>query len=121
MHEFIESVTEENFEDRVINRSKMFPYKLYVMKLWLDTCAPCKAMAPTYDRIATKMQNEFKPIEFFDANLEEAPIIASTYGIQSVPTILFIKNSEEVGNLVGLKNEKQISDKINELINEGED
>jgi thioredoxin 1 len=112
-NENVVSIYEDDFEDEVIDKSTKNPDKLYVLKLWMEACGPCRMLTPIYERLALTANQSVK---FFDVCLDESPKIAKKYSIQTVPTILFIKNGEQVDSLIGLKNERQINDKIISLI-----
>lgn len=65
---------------------------------WSPTCGPCAAIKPA---IADLIE-EFPGIHFIGVNTHDDPHgIAAKFGIQVVPTIVFLKNGVEVGRYAG--------------------
>jgi thioredoxin 1 len=48
-------------------------------------------------------------------NVDENPQTPGKFGIQGIPTLLFFKNGEKVGSLVGFNPQEKIQAKINEV------
>ena len=64
---------------------------LYFTAEW---CGPCKMIKPMVQRLQSQMS-----ITFIDA--DQSPETCKTWNVRNVPTLLVIKNSMEVGRLVG--------------------
>jgi thioredoxin-like negative regulator of GroEL len=65
---------------------------------WSPTCGPCAAIKPA---IADLIE-EFPGIHFIAVNTHDDPQgIAAKFGIQAVPTIVFLKKGVEIGRYVG--------------------
>ncbi len=65
---------------------------------WAPWCGPCKIVAPMLDQLASEYAGRIKIAKL---NVDENPMIASRYGIQSIPTMLLFKNGNQVDKLVG--------------------
>lgn len=61
-------------------------------------CGPCKALAPTIDKVAAEYNGK---LAVFKVDIDNAPESASSFGIQSVPTCIFFKGGKEVGRFLG--------------------
>lgn len=58
-----------------------------VVDFYADWCRPCKLVAPIMDELA----NEYKgKVQFYKVNTDMEPDVANAFGIQSIPSILFI-------------------------------
>lgn len=68
-----------------------------VVKFGATWCGPCKMMAPTLD----KLVNEFPGVNFLSVDVDANSAIAKKYGVRSVPTLLFMKDGQEVQRVVG--------------------
>ncbi len=69
-----------------------------VVDCWAAWCYPCRMIAPIVEELAT----EYSSVAMFaKLNVDENSSTAMRYGIQSIPTILIIKNGVEVGRVVG--------------------
>ncbi len=88
--------------------------KIAVVKFATTTCPPCKMLKPIFERISTEtvMEN----IVFIAADANEHPQ-AGQYGVSSVPTLLFFKGNEVLGQNVGFVPERPLYDFILKLEN----
>lgn len=64
---------------------------LYFTAEW---CGPCKMIKPIVQGLQSQMS-----VTFIDA--DQSPETCKTWNVRNVPTLLVIKNSMEVGRLVG--------------------
>jgi thioredoxin 1 len=75
-------------------------YKVTFIELGADRCIPCKQMQPIMKEIAAEFA-EAVQVVFYD--VWKDPVPARTYGIQLIPTQLFIgKDGKEIFRHVGL-------------------
>lgn len=69
-----------------------------VVDFWATWCGPCRAMAPHLDAIAEQYDGQVRIVKVdVDANHGTA----TTYGIQSLPTLLIFKGGKVVDKMVG--------------------
>lgn len=74
-------------------------HKVTFIELGADRCIPCKAMQPIMREIAQKYKGTIQVV-FYD--VWKTPKYAKDYGIQMIPTQIFIdKNSDEIFRHVG--------------------
>ena len=59
----------------------------FVIEFYANWCGPCKQMSPMLDELD-------KTVDVLKINIEEQPALAREYGIQSVPSLLLIKDGE---------------------------
>lgn len=104
----ISNVSEENFEQEVLNTNKPVLIDFYA-----DWCAPCKRMGPIVESVAEEVSDNVK---VFKVNVDEENNLAMQYGISSIPTLVFIKNGEVIRNLVGLRDKEELVEFINKNI-----
>jgi thioredoxin 1 len=93
-----EQASEENLiiTDEQLDFSK---HKVTFIELGADKCIPCKAMQPVMREIAQENKGTIQVV-FYD--VWKTPKYAKDYGIQMIPTQVFIdKNSEEIFRHVG--------------------
>ncbi|WP_410768683.1 thioredoxin [Fontibacillus sp. BL9] len=63
-------------------------------------CPPCKVLGP----ILEQLHEDYKGnVNLMKVNVDESPELAATYGIMSLPTVIFFKGGEPVEKLVGLR------------------
>ncbi len=78
------TLTKDNFEAEVLKSD--IPV---VVDFWATWCGPCRAFAPTLDKLAAESNGEFKVAK---VDVDENEEIAAEYGIQSIPTVIVFIN-----------------------------
>lgn len=96
-------VTNSNFEEEVL-KSK----ETVLVDFYADWCGPCQMLSPIVDQIA----NERKDIKVCRINVDKEQDLAIKYDVMSIPTLVVIKNGEEVNRTVGLVDKNEILDMI---------
>jgi thioredoxin 1 len=61
-------------------------------------CGPCKALAPTFEAVASELADKAK---FVKVDIDDAPEIAQQYGIRGVPTLVIVKGGKAVASKTG--------------------
>lgn len=61
-------------------------------------CGPCKRMEPTVEAL----ESEFTTAKFMSVDIDTTPDIAQKYKIRAIPTILIMKDGQEVNRVTGL-------------------
>ena len=87
----MENLTAETFKEKVFDyiTNKEWSFKgdkPAVIDFYADWCGPCKTIAPILEELDAEMDN----VDFYKVNTEQENELASTFGIQSIPSILFI-------------------------------
>lgn len=86
-------VNDSNFKQEVLESD--IPA---LVDFWAEWCMPCHMVAPVVEEIAREYQGKLKVCK---VNVDEAPNIASSYGIMSIPTLAIFKNGEAVDKILG--------------------
>ena len=87
--------------------------KLLVIDFWAEWCGSCKALAPMMEEFAREYEGR---VNIGKCDVEENNDLAVQFKIQSVPTILFIKDGEVVDKQVGAVAREVIITKISKLL-----
>jgi len=96
-------VSDRNFEQTV----KTYP--LVVVDCWAAWCAPCRAIGPIVEELAKDYRGK---VVFGKLNVDENPMTTQRFGIQAIPTLLVMKNGDEVDRIVGVMPKPQLESKI---------
>ena len=96
-------VTNSNFEEEVLKSEKTVLVDFYA-----DWCGPCQMLSPIVDEVA----NEITDIKVCRINVDNEQDLAIKYDVMSIPTLVVIKNGEEVNRTVGLVDKSEILDMI---------
>ena len=70
-----------------------------MVDFWAVWCGPCKMLSPTVEALAE--QYEGKAL-VGKVNVDEEPELARRFGVMSIPTVVFLKNGQEVDRKVGV-------------------
>ena len=108
MSEFTVDVTDDNFESIVI-----YSDKPVLVDFWAEWCGPCKMLTPTIESVAEDFQGKSVVVK---VNVDNAPGIATKYGIRSIPSLLFFNNGEVSEQRVGAISKDEITSLLNQLI-----
>ncbi len=71
---------------------------LTVVDFWAPWCAPCRAMAPQFER-AARLRPRYR---FAKVNVDEQPELAARFGVRSIPTLVVIRDGTLIGTAAGL-------------------
>ena len=97
-------VSDRNFDQT----TKSYP--LLVVDCWAAWCAPCRAIAPIVDELAKEYSGK---VVFGKLNVDENPETTQRFGVMAIPTLLVMKDGQEVDRVVGVIPKNQIEAKVN--------
>ena len=85
-------LNEAQFKAKVFDydKSETWSYKgdkPAIIDFYADWCRPCRELAPTIEELANEYEGE---IYVYKVDVQKEQALASAFGIQSIPTILFV-------------------------------
>ena len=83
--------------------------KLLVVDFFATWCGPCKKLSPTLDEVSEEFGDR---VNIVKVDVDESEDLAMTYGMRSVPTVLFFKKGQQVDKFVGALPKSEIVSKI---------
>ncbi len=101
-------VNDQNFEKEVTKSD--LPV---VVDFWAAWCGPCRMLAPVTEKLAEAYAGKVK---FCKVNVDQNPESATTFGVMSIPTLLFFKDGEQKDSSVGAVPESFLKAKVDGLL-----
>ena len=101
-------VTDAEFEKSVLQSD--LPV---VVDFWAPWCGPCRMVAPILEKLASEYAGK---LIIAKVNTDENPDWATRYGVQGIPTMLFISDGKLVHRQVGALPEGVLRDVVNEFL-----
>lgn len=68
-------------------------------------CGPCRMIAPIVERLSDEMKDK---LTFFNVDVDDNPELAGSFDVQSIPTLLLVKDGQVVSRHVGFMPEPQL-------------
>lgn len=100
----VEHLTSENFESEILKSDMPV-----VVDFYADWCMPCKMMAPVFEDVSKEFEGKVK---FLKLDTQAESRIASEAGVQSIPTLIFMRDGRAIGKAVGFSDEDSLKEKI---------
>jgi thioredoxin 1 len=101
-------VTDDAFEKTVLQ--SQLPV---IVDFWAPWCGPCKMVTPILDKLAKENAGK---VLVAKVNTDENPEWASKYGVQGIPTMLFVAGGKIVHRQVGALPERMLRDVVTQFI-----
>ncbi|MET8685056.1 thioredoxin [Streptomyces sp. NPDC004732] len=100
-------LTKENFDQTVTDNG------FVLIDFWAEWCGPCKQFAPVYEKAA-----EANPdLVFAKVDTEAQPELAQAFNIQSIPTLMIVRDQVAVFSQPGALPEAALTDVIGQARN----
>ena len=101
-------VTDANFSS-VVEKSHI----PVLLDLWAAWCGPCRIIAPTIKILASELAGK---VLVGKLDVDANPRTSARFRVQSIPTLLILKEGKEVDRIVGAQSREAILRRLQPLI-----
>lgn len=99
-------ITQQELKEKINNGEKL------IVDFWAPWCGPCKMTKPMFERVSQNSE-----IPMYTLNVDENKEIALELGIRAIPTIKSFNSGNVFDTKVGVLQESQLNELVNNLIN----
>ncbi|MDG6907144.1 MAG: thioredoxin [Nitrososphaerota archaeon] len=96
-------LTDANFAQEIAKNTLM------VVDFWAPWCGPCRMVGPIIEELARDHSGR---VVFGKLNVDENPVTASSFQVQSIPTILIFYQGQAVDGVLGAVPKSLLESKI---------
>lgn len=94
---------QNNFQNTVENNQTV------LVDFYADWCGPCQTLLPTIEKLAEEYEGN---VAIKKVNVDNNKELASSFGIRSIPTLVYISKGKEVTRQNGIVTERELRNQI---------
>jgi thioredoxin 1 len=99
----VEKITKKIFDEKIATSEKTVLIDFYA-----EWCGPCKMIAP----IVHELAEENPDITVVKVDVDEETPLALEFGVQSIPTLVVMKNGKVANKAIGFRSKEQLLELI---------
>jgi thioredoxin 2 len=84
-----------------------------VVDLWAPWCGPCRTIGPMLDELASEMAGR---VRFAKLNVDDNPRTAARFKVDSIPTLLVLKNGQVLDRIVGVQPKAELARRLQRVM-----
>jgi thioredoxin 1 len=102
-----------NIDDNNFQKTVLESQKPVLVDFWATWCGPCRMVAPIIDELSKEYLDK---VDFGKINVDEAPKLASQYGVMSIPTLIVFKNGKPEQQVIGFKPKNELKSMLDKAL-----
>jgi thioredoxin 2 len=99
------TLTKDNFKEKVQTSPTL------IVDFWAPWCGPCRAFAPTFERVAARHAD----VTFAKVNTQEQPELAGALGIRAIPTLMAFRDGIAIFEQAGALPEQVLEELVTKV------
>ena len=104
----VKEISEKEWESEVLKSQEPV-----LVDFWASWCGPCRILSPTIEQIAKEQKFGIKIVK---VNVDQNSSLASSNGVQSIPTLKIFNKGKEVKSTVGAQSKASLEKMIQDAI-----
>lgn len=99
-------LNKDNFTEKTANGVALVDF-------WAEWCGPCRTQLPILDEVYEELKDK---ATIGKVNVDEELELAQIFGVQSIPTLVLLKDGKAIDIMVGVQSKETLVNKINEAL-----
>ncbi len=100
----LEHLNDQNFAEKT-NKDN-----LVLVDFFATWCGPCQILGPIVENVSEELEG----VDVFKVDVDECNQTAKNFGVMSIPTLVLLKNGQEIARHIGLLNHDDLLDFVNQ-------